>query len=176
MSEESRSVYGDWLAFAASSPWVATALLATSLGMGWYLGQRQVQRLHRQQKQTRKQSPRRREEESSSGSDSSSGSNDLDDTEGSDSFLMPPDEELKMVLCVRTDLNMQKGKMAAQCCHACLGSYRRAVKHYAKWVREWLTWGSAKIALKVPSEDLLHEIARTAVDANLPCYVVVSVG
>ena len=32
-----------------------------------------------------------------------------------------PDEEYKMVLCVRMDLKMGKGKMCAQCGHAAVG-------------------------------------------------------
>ncbi len=33
-----------------------------------------------------------------------------------------------MVLVVRTDLGMGKGKIAAQCGHATLGAYKKAVK------------------------------------------------
>lgn len=33
-------------------------------------------------------------------------------------------DDTKMVFLVRTDLNMSKGKIAAQCSHACLGSYK----------------------------------------------------
>eukprot|EP01138_Halocafeteria_seosinensis_P015578 gb/GECG01015897.1/.p1 GENE.gb/GECG01015897.1/~~gb/GECG01015897.1/.p1 ORF type:complete len:239 (+),score=22.74 gb/GECG01015897.1/:1-717(+) len=189
------SLLSHGLSTLSSSPWgygtIATALIAGSLGFGWYLGQRQmaVRRRLRQEARARRRRRSRTssrsnkdnddDEEEEAGSDSessSSGSNDLDETEGSDSFLMPPDEDLKMVMCVRTDLNMQKGKMMAQCCHACLGAYRRAVKNYAKWVREWLTWGCAKIALKCPSEEVLYEIAKTAVEADLPCYVVEDAG
>ena len=37
-------------------------------------------------------------------------------------------EDVKMVLVVRTDLEMTKGKAAAQCCHACLAAYRQTHK------------------------------------------------
>jgi hypothetical protein len=37
-------------------------------------------------------------------------------------------EKHKMVLCVRTDLKMGKGKIAAQCGHAVLGSYKQALR------------------------------------------------
>jgi pyroglutamyl-peptidase len=42
--------------------------------------------------------------------------------------LRPPPsfDEYKMVLVARNDLSMGKGKLAAQCCHACLGSYKVA--------------------------------------------------
>ena len=36
------------------------------------------------------------------------------------------DYSLKMVLCVRKDLPMTKGKTCAQCCHAAVGAVNRA--------------------------------------------------
>ena len=36
------------------------------------------------------------------------------------------DYSLKMVLCVRKDLPMTKGKTCAQCCHAAVGAANRA--------------------------------------------------
>ena len=41
-------------------------------------------------------------------------------------------EPMKMVLVVRTDLDMGKGKIAAQCGHATLAAYKIAVKRYRK--------------------------------------------
>ena len=38
------------------------------------------------------------------------------------------DEIMKQVMVVRTDLKMGKGKIAAQCCHACLGAYKKCDK------------------------------------------------
>ena len=37
-------------------------------------------------------------------------------------------EPVKMVMVVRTDLKMGNGKVAAQCCHACLGLYKSQLK------------------------------------------------
>ena len=34
---------------------------------------------------------------------------------------------MKMVLVVRQDIPMTKGKAAAQCCHACLEAYKKSV-------------------------------------------------
>jgi len=41
--------------------------------------------------------------------------------------LMP--QNLKMVLVVRNDLKMGKGKIGAQCGHAVLGAFKRARKY-----------------------------------------------
>jgi hypothetical protein len=38
-------------------------------------------------------------------------------------------EELKMVFLIRTDLEMTKGKIAAQCCHAVLQNYQMAQQY-----------------------------------------------
>ena len=61
-----------------------------------------------------------------------------------------------MVLLVRTDLQMTKGKVAAQCCHATLAAYQSALKGTSDqkhWLREWEEIGQAKITLKVESEE-----------------------
>ena len=60
-------------------------------------------------------------------------------------------EEFKMVLVVRNDLKMGKGKAAAQCSHATLGCYKKAMK-YPRILRQWEGMGQAKIALKVETE------------------------
>ena len=60
-------------------------------------------------------------------------------------------DELKMVLVVRNDLKMGKGKAAAQCSHATLGCYKKATK-YPRILRGWEYMGQAKVALKVETE------------------------
>ena len=49
-----------------------------------------------------------------------------------------------MVICVRTDLGMSKGKMCAQACHACLGAYLKGA-HLKNWFKE----GQPKIAVAI---------------------------
>lgn len=85
-------------------------------------------------------------------------------------------EECKMVLVVRTDLKMGKGKTAAQCGHATLGAYKRAVKHTPNFVRAWETYGQAKITLKVDNEEVLHEIAQKAQEMGIAAYIVEDAG
>ena len=72
---------------------------------------------------------------------------------------------LKQVYLVRTDLEMGKGKIAAQCCHAAVKAYRdlsqlggEAGEALRKWERE----GSRKVVVKVTSEEELMSIVTGA--------------
>lgn len=56
----------------------------------------------------------------------------------------------KMVLVVRTDLQMGKGKAAAQCAHAAVDLYKLALKRSPKLVHNWEAFGQAKVTLKAP--------------------------
>lgn len=55
---------------------------------------------------------------------------------------------LKMVMVVRTDLGMKKGKIAAQCSHAALGSYRIAMKNAPDILNQWEAAGEPKVCCK----------------------------
>jgi PTH2 family peptidyl-tRNA hydrolase len=57
--------------------------------------------------------------------------------------------DCKMVLVVRTELGMGKGKIAAQCSHAALGCYKLAQKAVPDLVAEWECRGQPKIVLKL---------------------------
>lgn len=61
------------------------------------------------------------------------------------------------LLIVRMDLKMQRGKIAAQCGHATLGAYRKAVQEKRKKeLRGWLHAGQAKIAVQCPNQEELY--------------------
>ncbi|KNC99920.1 peptidyl-tRNA hydrolase [Spizellomyces punctatus DAOM BR117] len=71
----------------------------------------------------------------------------------------------KMVLVVRTDLGMGKGKIAAQCCHAAVAAVQTAQYKAPDVLRKWEKYGAAKVALKCSSEKELlhlHALARKA--------------
>jgi peptidyl-tRNA hydrolase, PTH2 family len=109
--------------------------------------------------------------------DASSGAADVDSDEDSD--VVPQSTELKMVLLVREDLKMSKGKIAAQCGHAVLACYRNAIRGnslWREWVRAWLHRAQAKITLKVDSEQLMDAICAAAIAAKLPCEVIEDAG
>lgn len=58
-------------------------------------------------------------------------------------------EEYKMVLVIRNDLKMGKGKVAAQCAHAAVAGYKEGRKKNSKVLRNWELTGQPKITLKV---------------------------
>ncbi|XP_012216480.1 peptidyl-tRNA hydrolase 2, mitochondrial isoform X2 [Linepithema humile] len=73
----------------------------------------------------------------------------------------------KLVLVIRTDLKMGKGKVAAQCSHAAVAAYKTARRVSSKAVKIWEKCGQAKIILKVDSEAELMKIAKQAKDMGL---------
>ncbi|XP_055677162.1 probable peptidyl-tRNA hydrolase 2 [Lutzomyia longipalpis] len=70
--------------------------------------------------------------------------------------------EYKMILVVRNDLKMGKGKIAAQCGHAAVGAFQSAMRKIPHIVRRWENSGCAKIAVKVESEEELMQIRHRA--------------
>lgn len=53
---------------------------------------------------------------------------------------------MKQVIVMRADLKMSRGKIAAQACHACLGTYKKADDLILK---KWEFEGEKKVVLKV---------------------------
>ena len=57
---------------------------------------------------------------------------------------------MKQVMIVRTDLKMGKGKIAAQCCHGSIGSYKKASpEKIRKWESEAYEIGRASCRERV---------------------------
>jgi peptidyl-tRNA hydrolase len=110
--------------------------------------------------------------------DSSSDDEDMDGVvEGGPSSKWGHDDApYKLVLCVNQELSMGKGKIAAQCCHAAVGCYKRASKQCPQAVKAWEVSGCAKIALKCPTQDELELIAAKAMERDIPIYLVEDAG
>ena len=87
-------------------------------------------------------------------------------------------EEVKLVLAVRTDLGMTKGKIAAQCGHATLACYRAASAHgpSAGMLKRWEKGGQPKIAVQVKSEEELEMVEAQAVSLGLCTRVIHDAG
>ena len=114
------------------------------------------------------------------GTDEESGDDDDDGEDALNTFEENRGEECKLVLVVRTDLGMGKGKIAAQCSHATLACYKHALAHSLKssssLLRRWEATGQAKIALQVPSEEQLELLHAKAVSLGLCAQVVHDAG
>eukprot|EP00941_MAST-03F_sp_MAST-3F-sp1_P002459 g2459.t1 len=76
-------------------------------------------------------------------------------------------------MCVRQDLKMGKGKIAAQCCHAAVACVQQANECD---LNQWERYGTAKIALKAKDEETLSLVAAAARDLGLNYYVVCDAG
>lgn len=86
----------------------------------------------------------------------------------------------KMVIVVRKDLNMRKGKLAAQVGHAVQGSIIQSdsviqVKHIPH-IAEWISGGSTKIVVSVDSVEELRGLEMLAKYWDLPHYPVKDLG
>ena len=74
---------------------------------------------------------------------------------------------IKQVIVVRTDLDMGKGKIAAQVGHACVMGAEHVRKSNPEWFSQWWT-GQEKVVVKVSGIKELQEIKRHAIDLDLP--------
>ena len=86
-------------------------------------------------------------------------------------------EPVKMVLVVRDDLKMGKGKIAAQCAHAAVQCFEISQTRAPWAIQQWKrTSGTAKICLKCGSEDELFELARRAKAAGVVHALIADAG
>lgn len=82
----------------------------------------------------------------------------------------------KQVLILRTDLEMSRGKIAAQAGHAAISAAEEARKKHPKWWKAWLEEGQCKVALKVKSKQELLKLEKEAKTSNLPSALVTDRG
>ncbi len=80
--------------------------------------------------------------------------------------------EYKLVIIIRKDLRMGKGKIAAQASHASVIASERIKEINAKWWRSWINSGQRKIVLKAESKIDLFKIKEEAEEACLPTSVI----
>lgn len=82
---------------------------------------------------------------------------------------------LKQVIVVRTDLKMQKGKIAAQCAHASLAAFLKAQQADSYGCEAWLASGAEKVVVKVASQKELFKVYAD-VKNRLPCELISDAG
>lgn len=82
--------------------------------------------------------------------------------------------EMKQMLVIRKDLNMRKGKIAAQAAHASLGATISNLEDPR--VKQWLSGKFTKIAVSVDSEGELLYIYNQAKEAGLITALITDAG
>ena len=95
---------------------------------------------------------------------------------------------IKQVIVVRKDLNMKKGKLAAQVAHASLGCILKLMKYESDTdftilritpgsaLELWLNGKFTKICLSVNSEQELSGIYKNAQENELTCCLITDAG
>ncbi len=103
----------------------------------------------------------------------------------------------KMMIVMRRDLKMRKGKIAAQAGHACIDAILMALNREGRMcdvemradgialrtsgkestpLTDWFEYGCAKICVYVDSEAALLEIARKAAELDIVAAVITDAG
>ncbi|XP_018547141.1 peptidyl-tRNA hydrolase 2, mitochondrial isoform X1 [Lates calcarifer] len=84
--------------------------------------------------------------------------------------------EFKMVLVVRNDLKMGKGKVAAQCSHAAVSAYKQVQRRNPELLKQWEYCGQPKVVVKAPDEDTLIDLLSHAKEVGLPVSLIQDAG
>ncbi|XP_041012096.1 peptidyl-tRNA hydrolase 2, mitochondrial-like [Juglans microcarpa x Juglans regia] len=85
-------------------------------------------------------------------------------------------EDFKMVLVVRNDLKMGKGKIAAQCSHATLGLYKKVLHRAPKTLNRWEMCAQPKVVVKIESEEDMLVLQERAKSLKLPTHITIDAG
>ncbi|MEM3776070.1 MAG: peptidyl-tRNA hydrolase Pth2 [Metallosphaera sp.] len=85
---------------------------------------------------------------------------------------------MKMVIMVRVDVEMGKGKVAAQVAHAAVSLVLESINKptWRDWLDSWLHEGQPKIVVKVRSLDELISRIEKARANNLPTSIIADAG
>ncbi|ERL85015.1 peptidyl-tRNA hydrolase 2, mitochondrial isoform X1 [Dendroctonus ponderosae] len=86
------------------------------------------------------------------------------------------DDEIRLILGVRNDLKMQKGKVAAQCGHASMDAFAKVYKKSPELLKSWLKTGGTKIVVRVDSEAQLFELNSRAKNLNVFSCIICDAG
>ncbi|MHC1581138.1 peptidyl-tRNA hydrolase Pth2 [Methanopyrus sp.] len=81
----------------------------------------------------------------------------------------------KQVIVVRGDLDLSRGKLAAQVAHAAVGALLRA-RELGAPVDEWLEEGQKKVVVRCEDERELMERYERARELGLPAFLVRDAG
>uniref|UniRef100_F6RKZ8 Peptidyl-tRNA hydrolase 2, mitochondrial n=1 Tax=Ciona intestinalis TaxID=7719 RepID=F6RKZ8_CIOIN len=108
--------------------------------------------------------------------DTSKTSSDEEEWESDDNGDEDAGGSYKMVIVVRQDLKMGKGKIAAQCSHAAVGAYKQLNKHKKSTLKSWEYCGQPKVVLKCQDETELLALHQHAASIGLTATVIQDAG
>ena len=91
-------------------------------------------------------------------------------------MMSTPLSEVTMVLVTRDDLNLSKGKLAAQCSHAAVNCAIKARKKAVRLYERWNNVGARKIVVRADDEAHLRQLYAKALTAGLVCDLVKDAG
>ena len=80
---------------------------------------------------------------------------------------------MKQAIVIRTDLKMDRGKIASQCSHASVSALMGSTKSKSE---TWLKQGMKKIVLKVNNEKDLLKIYKKAKKEKIVCALITDAG
>jgi len=85
-------------------------------------------------------------------------------------------EPLKQCIVVRKDIEMSRGKLAAQVAHAAVSAAEEARRERPEWLEEWLRSGQKKVVLEVDSLKELLRLHERARSLGIPSVLVRDMG
>ena len=84
--------------------------------------------------------------------------------------------EYKLVVVVRTDLGISKGKMAAQVAHAAVNCALKSRKSDSSNFNKWFDEGQKKVVVKGQNESTLRNLQQHAREVGLVSSLVTDAG
>jgi len=88
----------------------------------------------------------------------------------------PGSMEYKLVVAVREDLNLSKGKLAVQVAHAAVTAALEAKANHPKWFHAWMEEGQKKVVVGVRDLEELLGLRRKALEMKLPTALIEDAG
>jgi len=86
----------------------------------------------------------------------------------------------KQAIVLRRDIEMSRGKAAAQAAHASVDVVLAIIKSkrgdWLEWLEGWIREGQLKVVLRVNSEQELIEVYENAVKLGLPASIIRDAG
>lgn len=85
-------------------------------------------------------------------------------------------DNFKLVIVVRQDLKMGKGKIAAQCSHAAVGAYKQLQNRNKKLLKCWEYNGQPKVVVKCQDESELIALQQHAKALGVTATIIQDAG